>query len=237
MLLDDLEDLPKVKVGVLLHLVEGTVRNGRQGAVVGLEHVGQVEDGAAVAAVQHAGQRHALWQRPHQQLEDLVVAHESRRVVVDGAQALILAVGLVTVVVAHRGAVAAVVEEERVPGRGSVHEPPHGLRHGLPAGILVLAVVHEDLHAALAVSVVLEVAAHRLNVIVAAAELRAGADVVDADEQGPVVPAGLGVRDGEGRVEVHGPAAAQLRDLRVLAVEDLAHGLQQGDPGVVVPLA
>lgn len=61
-----LTDLGKVEAGVLAdHGRHIAGLDGADGALVGLEHVREVEDGAAVAAVHHHGESHALRQNQH----------------------------------------------------------------------------------------------------------------------------------------------------------------------------
>mmetsp|Transcript_19425 Transcript_19425/g.56385 ORF Transcript_19425/g.56385 Transcript_19425/m.56385 type:complete len:540 (-) Transcript_19425:44-1663(-) len=231
--LHDLEHLAEVEAGVRHHGGDRAAVHGGQRGVVGLEHVGEVEDGPAVAAVQDAGEADALLQWGDEELEDLVVADEARGVVVAGAEGLVLAIRFVAVIVLDRGPVTAVVEEERVARVSALHEPRHALLDVSLAGRVVLAVVEEDAHAVLGEAVAQEVPLHGLHVIVTARELRVRATVVDAHEQGPVLAAGLGVHHREGRVQVHRLAAAELGNLRVLAREDAAHALQQAGPAVL----
>mmetsp|Transcript_30268 Transcript_30268/g.85361 ORF Transcript_30268/g.85361 Transcript_30268/m.85361 type:complete len:517 (-) Transcript_30268:16-1566(-) len=234
--LDHLDDLPEVEVGVLDHR-RLAVLGGLHGLVVRLEEVGEVQDGAAVAAVQDAGELHPLRQGGHEELVDVVVLEEACALVIHGDEGFVLAVGLVAVVVPDRCAVAAVVEEQGITVRGPLHEPLHARDDVVHGRLVVLAVVEEEPHPiALAVALPAEVGLHGEHVVDAAGELAVRPDVVDANQEGAVVAAGLRVRNAEGRCQVHLPTRAEHRDLRVASGQDVAHGFQQLHPGVVVPL-
>jgi hypothetical protein len=91
------------------------------------------------------------------------------------------------------------VEKQRVVGLGVLDEPVHGaqdvglgrLAHG------VLLVVGQDDHVlALVAKVRVQVAAHVLDVVDAAAQLALLAEVVDADQQGFPAAGAVGVLEG-----------------------------------------
>mmetsp|Transcript_60791 Transcript_60791/g.131881 ORF Transcript_60791/g.131881 Transcript_60791/m.131881 type:complete len:343 (+) Transcript_60791:330-1358(+) len=232
MVLNDLDDLTEIKLRVLLHLRCGALLDSRERSIVSLEHVGEIEDGAAVTAIKHAGKVHAWTQRRHKLPEDVVVSEEPCRVIVNGDEALVFSILFVAVVVGNGSAMPAVVEEEGVACGGALHQPPHGLFHRSLSWILILPVIDENLPLCILVAVLREVLLHCHHVVDTAAELATGTNIVDADEQGPGLATGLWIQYLEGGIEVHGPAAAQLRNLSVLPVQDIAHSLQETCPGV-----
>ena len=118
---------------------------------------------------------------------------------VDGVDDFVVAVFFVAVEVGSLPAVAAIVEEEGVVGAGVFDEPVHGAEEvgfgGLGHGVLL--VVGQDDHVFASVAEVLvEVGGHVLDVVDAAAQLAALAEVVDADEQGFPLACAVGVLEG-----------------------------------------
>lgn len=121
-----------------------TVVDLRRQIATGLEHIriGQIKHGAAVAAVHDGGEAHAARERLHQHVEEIVIhnhtgslrqevsrpthlLHHRWHLVVQRHQRLVLAVRLIRIrgSVLGRGAVARVVNEERVTLGSAINEP------------------------------------------------------------------------------------------------------------------
>mmetsp|Transcript_63180 Transcript_63180/g.137384 ORF Transcript_63180/g.137384 Transcript_63180/m.137384 type:complete len:243 (+) Transcript_63180:899-1627(+) len=97
----------------------------------------------------------------------------------------------------------------------------------------MLPIIQEDAHLVSRITLLLQIAAHRFDIIVAARELRTAANVIDANQKCPVTPAGFRIDAAKLRIQVHWLAAAKLWDLRVLAVQDRTHALEEPAPGLV----
>mmetsp|Transcript_79699 Transcript_79699/g.178276 ORF Transcript_79699/g.178276 Transcript_79699/m.178276 type:complete len:587 (+) Transcript_79699:289-2049(+) len=150
-------------------------------AVAQLHLVGQVQGRAAVAAVQDHGEAHARGQPGHQRAPQLVVREHARGLVVAGHQRLVLAVHLVPVLVRLLAAVAAVVEEDVVPGLRAAREPLQRHEDVLPRGHRARRVVAElpDVRDGVA-ELLLQERDEGVRVVDAARQLAAQAQVVDA---------------------------------------------------------
>lgn len=94
--------------------------------------VGEVQYGAAVAGVHDGVQLHALAERPHDGVVDLVVQDLAAPLEVHGAERLVVPVHLVVVHVQLLHAVPGEVEHQRVAAAGPLHEPPHRPQQVLP---------------------------------------------------------------------------------------------------------
>jgi hypothetical protein len=113
--------------------------------------VGEVQYGAAVAGVHDGVQLHALAERAHDGVVDLVVQDLAAPLEVHGAERLVVPVHLVVVHVQLLHAVPGEVEHQRVAAAGALHEPPHRPQQVLPrrhpGGVTLLLCSPPHMHA------------------------------------------------------------------------------------------
>ena len=153
--------------------------------LVGAVDEGQLDGGAAVAAVEDDEERAARVQSRNQVPVQGVAIQLAGLLVVDGHDRVVVARRSIPVRIPDLPAVPGVVQE--AAGVGLADEPLHGREHVATCGVEgSLARVREDYHAGgiLWVASRDEEAGHVFDVLLAALEFILTASVVDADQEG-----------------------------------------------------